>query len=829
VKLHSYGLGILAAAFCVFILGNAQPARIENPARGGNFQRNRNKQHLKAYQTPTPETLPAPFMEWIDLIGGETNELIDDAAMDSQGNIYFIGNSRPLEYKYAESNNEILLWKMNAEGQIEWQKVLPASPESIGMNLIATPDDRIYIGGLSTSAWGNPVEPYHADREAFLAEIDPNGSMLWSTFVGAGQSDFPYDLAVNNEGDIYFAIESTQEDTLLTMPTLAKLDPTGHLQWLRPIETEANAFFYDIMIAPDGNIYSVGQSDDPWGDPIQAFSGDYDGFIAKIDSEGNLLWHTFLGGTGEDDAFNILLDSEGNIYNCGYSNQPWGSPLIAHTGDGNFDPYIAKTDPNGNLLWHTFIGTTGDDIDAGFIYNATGNFLLYGTSTNTWGTPFNAHAGGAEDGFIAEFDLQGNLVWNTFYGSTGSDGIRVVLPVGASNLLIAGSTDGTFGNPGTPPSGGDDIFVANINLAGEPPAQPAPVEEPGNPYRASGPYVPELSRYIPTPQDISPDPQVIGGNVFAAIFLMLPFAVAVDLFTRLLTQNESGLIERFAFVAMINEVQRQARETLQKTTRQNQTAFEILGLIGITIFYGLVFTLLDKTWNPFTLKGLLFLAEMIIAFGIVGILDDLLQWRQIRKWKIEAELTVRPTNVFIALVSLGTSRVLSLLPGLMFGSPEAIRLDEEKLTRQQTQVLTRISSTTYGLICIGAWGLTSLTTIIKDLPLSENLFNLISGLEGFLLIIFAVALENIFVQLLDLSEGLGRKIKKNSRPGWIISLVSCSFIFLHTLLNPRNGMIESLQQGKTALFIGVAATFIILTFVSYFISTRRKRKADLIK
>lgn len=215
---------------------------------------------------------------------------------------------------------------------------------------------------------------------------------------------------------------------------------------------------------------------------------------------------------------------------------------------------------------------------------------------------------------------------------------------------------------------------------------------------------------------------------------------------------------------------------------------------------------------------------MIVADGIVGILYDILQWRRIRKWQASAELSIRPTNIFLALASLGTSRVLSLLPGLMFGSPEALKVDEEKLTKQQTQTLTRISSMTYLFTCIGAWGLTSLTYILKERLVDDNALAVVGGFEAFLLIVFAVALENVFVQLLGISDGLGRKLKKSNRWGWGISLVSCAFVFLHTLLNPRSTFIESLQQGNTTLFIAVTGSFIVLTFAVFFISRWRKSR-----
>ena len=215
---------------------------------------------------------------------------------------------------------------------------------------------------------------------------------------------------------------------------------------------------------------------------------------------------------------------------------------------------------------------------------------------------------------------------------------------------------------------------------------------------------------------------------------------------------------------------------------------------------------------------------MTLAYGIIGILDDILQWRAIRKWGIPGEYDVRPTNVFLSAISVGISRILALLPGLMFGSPEAVKVDENLLSKSQNQSLIRISTKTYLGIAFGAWLPTIGTALLQQSQLPDTTKNYIGGLEAFLLVIFAVALENMFIQLLGFSEGLGAKLKRSNRWTWGISLVLCTAFFLHTLLNPHYDLVESLKQGNTAKFIGVALIFILVTFVVRLIAWRIEAK-----
>jgi hypothetical protein len=63
-------------------------------------------------------------------------------------------------------------------------------------------------------------------------------------------------------------------------------------------------------------------------------------------------WHTFYGsgaGSGEhmDLGKSIAVDGGGNIYVTGESDETWGSPLHAHSGNGNYDIFVLKLNNSG--------------------------------------------------------------------------------------------------------------------------------------------------------------------------------------------------------------------------------------------------------------------------------------------------------------------------------------------------------------------------------------------------------------------------------------------------------------------------------------------------
>lgn len=344
-----------------------------------------------------------------------------------------------------------------------------------------------------------------------------------------------------------------------------------------------------------------------------------------------------------------------------------------------------------------------------------------------------------------------------------------------------------------------------------------------NTFRPAGPLVPELTTYIPTPLDVSTEPGVVGTNLLLAALVMLPFAAATEVFTHTLAENEGIIKQRFRPLTWIVNLQAGLSKFAGPRLGDRGALLDVTRLLVVVLFYGLVFSFLDRTWNPFSLTGLVLLFNMTVAYGLVGIADDLLQWRALRRWGLPGEIGLRLSNVFIAIASTATSRLLVLAPGLMFGTPEALQIDEEQLDQDKQGRLLKISAFTLLALGFGLWLPTLLTSLLQSLPLPASVLNLIAGLEGLLLVVFAVALENTFVQMLGLPGGFGQALKQRHHWLWLGGLILITFLFYHTLLNPRGDLAQGLQVGSVRLFLAATSTFVIITFGLWLFSRGRKR------
>ena len=68
----------------------------------------------------------------------------------------------------------------------------------------------------------------------------------------------------------------------------------------------------------------------------------------------------------------------GNVYVSGESDATWGSPIRGFTT--GIDAFVANFDNNENLLWNTFLGGGGNDYGWGIVANEIGNVYVTGES-----------------------------------------------------------------------------------------------------------------------------------------------------------------------------------------------------------------------------------------------------------------------------------------------------------------------------------------------------------------------------------------------------------------------------------------------------------------
>jgi hypothetical protein len=133
-----------------------------------------------------------------------------------------------------------------------------------------------------------------------------------------------------------------------------------------------------------------------------------DAFVTKLSPTGSaLVYSTYLGGSGVDNAYGIALDSARNVYVTGYTkstNFPTKNPFQpAHA----LDAFVTKLSPTGSaLVYSTYLGgSNGSDIGYGIAVDSARNAYVSGQTTSTnfpTKNPFQAANAGHTDAFVTK-------------------------------------------------------------------------------------------------------------------------------------------------------------------------------------------------------------------------------------------------------------------------------------------------------------------------------------------------------------------------------------------------------------------------------------------
>ena len=369
---------------------------------------------------------PNPRVVGLDQLPGVTN--------------YFIGND-PAKWRtnvagYAKVKYEgvypgiDLVYYDNGEGRLEYDFIVApgADPKQIALSI----------------------------EDAQSVEVDPSGDLVISAVTGTIRKPAPkvYQEIDGKRQEIaagYRLLDTrpSTPDTQMIAFSLGAYDRNKSLiidpQILyatylggSSTSTVANEGARGVAVDAQGSVYVVGvtiSTNFPIKDPAQnVLKGFSNVFITKLDANGQLVYSTYLGGSGFDEGSVIKVDDTGAAY-VGGTTSSIDFPAInpALNRGGRNDGFITKLSPSGSqIVYSTYIGGTDNDSVADLALDAQKNVFVVGNIAPALGVPANdfptvnpiqaTHGGGFRDGFMAKISASGSsLLFSTYLGGDGDD------------------------------------------------------------------------------------------------------------------------------------------------------------------------------------------------------------------------------------------------------------------------------------------------------------------------------------------------------------------------------------------------------------------------
>jgi uncharacterized protein (TIGR03437 family) len=216
-----------------------------------------------------------------------------------------------------------------------------------------------------------------------------------------------------------------------------------------------NAIANGVQLDAAGNIYLAGEFD---SNPQNPNAPDH-AFAAKLSPNGSqILWWTVFAGSMDDRAVALALGSDNSVYITGTTdsvNFPTtpGSMQPTGVGPGVYQPFAAKLNPSGAVVYSTYAGGSAGGFAKSITVDAAGHAFITGINQGSSFpvTPGTVSSNSNSGGFIIELDPTGS---SAVLAIAGFGGYQIALDA-QGNIYTAGAfvTAGQLG-PGPPTTAG---------------------------------------------------------------------------------------------------------------------------------------------------------------------------------------------------------------------------------------------------------------------------------------------------------------------------------------------------------------------------------------
>lgn len=313
-----------------------------------------------------------------------------------------------------------------------------------------------------------------AEREELPEdEGEHRGAHAWSLRLGGADADAGRSLAVDDEGGLTAAgyIKGEVELAGKTRQAegsdayVARFSPEGELRWARSFGGKGQDVAEGVAVDGDGNAIVAGAFGEVlgMGDAEVKSAGADDGFIAKFSPEGKRLWAKRFGGRDVDAFHQVAATPEGDLLVTGVFRETveFGDTTLEAAGDA--DVFLARLDPEGEVLWARGWGKIGEDFGRDVALDSQGDILLlveFTLGVDFGGGPLES-AGNRDIGLI-KLTGDGEHVWSKSFGNE-LDSLAIDLAVDpADHVLVTGAFDDvhSFGGEEFRAAGRSDAFIA---------------------------------------------------------------------------------------------------------------------------------------------------------------------------------------------------------------------------------------------------------------------------------------------------------------------------------------------------------------------------------
>ncbi len=302
-------------------------------------------------------------IQWQNSIGGSGPEFLNSIQQTADGG-YILGgySSSNISGDKTENcfgSNDLWIIKVDSQGAIQWQNTIGGSDNDRLNSILQSTDGGYMLGGYSNSnISGDKSENCVGLNDYWIVKLNSLGVIEWQNTIGGSDDDNLYSIQQTTDGG--YVLGGSSRSNISGDKTencnggidnwIVKVDSLGGIQWQNTIGGSFDDELWSIQLTSDGGCIFGGWSlSNISGDKTENCYGNWDYWIVKVDSLGDIQRQNTIGGNGWDFLFSIQQTTDGGYILGGYSaSNISGDKKENYIGGSDY--WIVKLTDKYNLL-----------------------------------------------------------------------------------------------------------------------------------------------------------------------------------------------------------------------------------------------------------------------------------------------------------------------------------------------------------------------------------------------------------------------------------------------------------------------------------------------
>ena len=285
---------------------------------------------------------------WNKAYGGSGDEWAYGIINTADGGYLIAGNTYSTDGDIKSTHGNVDLWvfKIDVNGNLVWEKTFGGNKIDTYGALASSSDGGYFLLGNTDSGNDGDVPANHGGNDILVIKMDANGNKIWSKAFGGSQTEYGNRIYSDVDGGCLVAgsTESSDGDVIGNHSTygsdmwVLKINKAGQLVWQATLGGRLNDVANALVHLPNGNIMVAGSTSSFDGD-VTRLNGPGDVWVVELSSTGKKLWQRSFGSSALEGAADITIAADGSIVIVSNTTGNDGDISGNH---GDYDAWVFK-------------------------------------------------------------------------------------------------------------------------------------------------------------------------------------------------------------------------------------------------------------------------------------------------------------------------------------------------------------------------------------------------------------------------------------------------------------------------------------------------------